>query len=66
MSAYELARIVDRVETERDAAVEEAGKLRDALREAYTALERAQFDAHDREWARDLLTRLRAALSAAD
>jgi hypothetical protein len=41
-------------------------ELEEALREAYTALERMQADAHDREWVRDLMHRLRALAAAGE
>ena len=36
-----------------------AEKLEEALREAFTGLERATFDAHDREWSRVMMDRIR-------
>jgi hypothetical protein len=45
--------------------LERVRSLEAALREAYTAIERAQFDAHDREWARTIPDRIRAVLDVA-
>jgi hypothetical protein len=44
----------------------ELAEAREALRLAATLLERADFDAHDREWARECREQLRASLSASE
>jgi hypothetical protein len=46
-----------------DALVAELRRVTDALREAYTGLERASFDAHDREWSRGMMKRVRDLLA---
>jgi excinuclease UvrABC ATPase subunit len=63
----QVAHKVDRSDTEFIAAcrtlVPALLDVVDMLRVAYTALERAQFDAHDREWARQTMKQIADALA---
>lgn len=45
------------------AVIEAAKKQEDILREAYTMMQRATFDQHDREWSRMAMDRIRNSLA---